>query len=133
MYSVPVRCSVSGVHSCMGTISRPVQSRQSSMVRLTFLSLGVAGSHLTWILNRWWSPVTRYRCWTSPAAHTHLEGLVQAFAACTLHLLHSNVINVKIEYDAGVTNEVQMALFGRLGHYQGSFLPSFLFQLCIRA
>ena len=44
------------------------------MVRPTFLSLGVAGSHLTWILNPWWSPVTRYRCLTSPAAHIHLEG-----------------------------------------------------------
>ena len=74
MYSVPVRCSVSGVHSCMGTISQPVRSRQSSMVRPTFLSLGVAGSHLTWILNPWWSSVTQYRCLTSPAAHIHLEG-----------------------------------------------------------
>ena len=74
MYSVPVRCSVSGVHSCMGTISRPAWSRQSSMVRPSFLSLGVAGSHLTWILNPWWSPVTRYRCLTYPAAHIHLEG-----------------------------------------------------------
>ena len=74
MYSVPVRCSVSGVHSCMGTISRPAWSRQSSMVRPSYLSLGVAGSHLTWILNPWWSPVTRYRCLTSPAAHIHLEG-----------------------------------------------------------
>ena len=43
------------------------------MVRPTFLSLGVAGSHLTSILNPWWSPVTRYRCLTSPAAHIHLE------------------------------------------------------------
>ena len=51
MYSVLVRCSMSGVHSCMGTISRPFGSRQSSMVRPTFLSFGVAGSHLTWILN----------------------------------------------------------------------------------
>ena len=58
----------------MGTISRPFRSRQSSMVRPTFLSLWVAGSHLTWILNPWWSPVTRYRCLTSPAAHYHLEG-----------------------------------------------------------
>ena len=74
MYSVPMRCSVSGVHSCMGTISRPVRSRQSSMVRPSFLSFGVAGSLLTWILNPWWSPVTRYRCLTSPAAHIHLEG-----------------------------------------------------------
>ena len=56
MYSVPVRCPVSGVHSCMGTISRPFWSRQSWMVRPTFLSLGVAGSHLTWILNPRWSP-----------------------------------------------------------------------------
>ena len=74
LYSVPVRCSVSGVHSYIGTISRPVRSCQSSMVRPTFLSLGVARSHLTWILNAWWSPVTRYRCLTSPAAHIHLEG-----------------------------------------------------------
>ena len=74
MYSVPVRCSVSGVHSCMGTISRPFRSRESSMVRPTFLSSGVAGSHLTWILNPRWSPVTRYRCLTSLAAHIHLEG-----------------------------------------------------------
>ena len=62
------------MHSCLGTISRPVRSRQSSMVRPTFLSFGVAGSHLTWILNPWWSLVTRYRCLTSPAAHIHLEG-----------------------------------------------------------
>ena len=74
VYSMPLRCSVSGVHSCMGTISRPFRSRQSSMVRPTFLSLGVAGSHLTWILDPWWSPVTLYRCLTSLAAHTHLEG-----------------------------------------------------------
>ena len=58
----------------MGTISRPAWSRQNSMVRPSFLSLGVAGSHLTWILNPWWSPVTRDRCLTSPAAHIHLEG-----------------------------------------------------------
>ena len=64
---------MSGVHSCMGTISRPSRSRQSLMVRPTFLSLGVAGFHLTWILNPWWSPVTRYRCLTSPAANIYLE------------------------------------------------------------
>ena len=63
-----------GVHSCMGTISRPFRSCQSSMVRPTCLLLGVAGSHLTWILNAWWSPVTRYRCLTSHAAHIHSEG-----------------------------------------------------------
>ena len=65
---------MSGVQSCMGTISQPFRSRQSSMVRPTCLSLGVAGSHLTWILNPWWSPVTWYRCLTSPAAYIHLEG-----------------------------------------------------------
>ena len=63
-----------GMQSCMGTISRPFQCRQSSMVRPTCLSSGVAGSHLMWILHPWWSPVTRYRCLTSPAAHIHLEG-----------------------------------------------------------
>ena len=63
-----------GLQSCMGTISRPFPSPQSSMVRPTCLSLGVAGSNLTWILIPWWSLVTRYRCWTSPAAHIHLEG-----------------------------------------------------------
>ena len=47
------------LEASMGTISRPFQSRQSSMVRPNCLSLGVAGSHLTWILNPWWSPVTR--------------------------------------------------------------------------
>ena len=55
---------MSGVQSCRGTISRPVQSRQSSIVRPTCLSLGLAGSHLTWILNLWWYLVTRYRCLT---------------------------------------------------------------------
>ena len=33
-----------------------------------FLSLGVAGSNLTWILKPWCSPVTRYRLGTLPAA-----------------------------------------------------------------
>ena len=81
MYSVPVRCSVSAVHSCMGTISRPFRSRQSSMVRPTCLSFGVIGSHWTWILNPWCSLVTRYRCLTSPVAHIHLEG--PAAVACS--------------------------------------------------
>ena len=74
MYSVPMRCSLSGVHSCMGNISRPFCSRQSSMVRPTFLSLGVARSHLTRILIQRWSPVTRYQWVTSRAAHIHAEG-----------------------------------------------------------
>ena len=60
VYSVPVRYSVSGAHSCMGTMSRLFWSRQSSMVCPTFSSLWVAGSHWTWILNLWWSPVTRH-------------------------------------------------------------------------
>ena len=44
------------------------------MVRPTFLLLGVAGSHFTWTLNPWWSPVMRYRWLTSPAAHIYVEG-----------------------------------------------------------
>ena len=51
--------------------------------------------------------------------------LVQAFAAGTLHLLHSNVMNVKIGCDAGVTNHIQIALSGRLRHYQGTPYPHF--------
>ena len=46
-YSVPVRCSVSGMHSCMGTISRPFRSRQSSMVRTTL----------------WWQRWTQTQLW----------------------------------------------------------------------
>ena len=56
------------------------------MVRPTFLSLGVGGSHLTWILNPWWSPVTRYWCLTSPAAHIHVQGpaaVVYSKGSCT--------------------------------------------------
>ena len=74
VYSVPVRCSVSGVHSSIGTILRPFWSRESSMVRPTCLSLGVAGLHWTGILSPWWSLVTWYPCLTSPEAHIHLEG-----------------------------------------------------------
>ena len=93
MYSVPVRCSVSGVQSYMGTISRPARSRQSSMVRPSFLSLGVAGSDLTWILNLWWSPVTRYRCLTSPLGtipgdpHPYLLPAADRHHAIPLHLV----------------------------------------------
>ena len=53
VYSVPVRCSVSGLHSCMGVMSRRFRSRQSSMVRPSFLSLGVAGLYFKWILTPW--------------------------------------------------------------------------------
>ena len=77
---------MSGVHSCMKTISGPFRSRQSSMVRPIFLSFGVAGSHLRLILNPCWSPVTQYRCLTSPAAHIHVDGpAVVAFSkgSCT--------------------------------------------------
>ena len=74
VYVVPVRCSVSVVHCCMGTIYRPVWSCQSSMVCPSFLSGGVAGSHLTQTLSRWFFPMTRYRWLTLPAPHIHAEG-----------------------------------------------------------
>ena len=105
MYSVPVRCSVSGVHSCMGTISRPAWSRQSSMVRPSFLSLGVAGSHLTLILNPWWSPVTRYRCLTSckrqdyPTASARIKN-------CTIPSLVTQIVIPFVRVMSYLHNEI---------------------------
>ena len=66
------------------------------MVRPTLLSFGVAGSRLTWILNPWWSPVTQYRCLTSPVAHIHLEGpAAVAYSKGQLHLGTDGVLGIQ--------------------------------------
>ena len=98
---------MSGMQSCMGTISRLFRSRQILMVHPTCLSLGVAGSQLTWFFNPWWSPVTRYRCLTSSAAHIHLEGpaaVAYSKGSCT------RVLMAYSGYRAAASSSVQ--LFG---------------------
>ena len=80
------------------------------MVRPSTVSVGQAGSHLTWILRPWWSPATQYQWVTTLAPHVHAEApaaVSNSKGSCT------RAPTVNSGYNAATSSLVNYLGFGR--------------------